>query len=100
MKDVEKYEINVIVGNGQKIKCKLKGSVKKNLGRTNSEALPNSCTYHKQLKKLSVSRLVSKGAMMGDTQDKMTINKNGVSMILYASKGQNKIIMFYLKAKI
>ena len=30
---------------------------------------------------LSVSRLVSKVATMGDTKDKTTINKNGVSMV-------------------
>ena len=48
---------------------------------------------------LSISRLVSKGATMGATQDKMTIKKNGVSMILDARKGQNKSMMLYLKAK-
>ena len=47
---------------------------------------------------LNVSRLVSKGAMMGATQDKRIIKKNGVSMTLDASKGQNKSILFYLKA--
>ena len=36
---------------------------------------------------------------MGGTQDKMITKKNGFSMILYASKGQNKSMMFYLKAK-
>ena len=35
---------------------------------------------------LSISRPVSKGATMGATQDKKTINKNGVIMILDASK--------------
>ena len=29
----------------------------------------------------------------------MIISKNGVSMILDARKGQNKIMMYYLKAK-
>ena len=48
---------------------------------------------------LSVSRLVSKGVTMGDTQDKMTIKKNGVSMILDEIKGKNVSMMFYLKAK-
>ena len=43
--------------------------------------------------------LVSKGAMMGDTQEKMIIDKNRVIINLDASKGQNKIMMFYLKAK-
>ena len=50
-------------------------------------------------KLLSVSRLVSKGATMGATKDKITIKKNGISMILYSRKGQTKSIMFYLKAK-
>ena len=27
MKDVKKYEINVTMGNGQKMKCELKGSI-------------------------------------------------------------------------
>ena len=39
---------------------------------------------------LSVSRLVSKGATMGAAQDKKTIKKNGVSMILDARKCQKK----------
>ena len=48
---------------------------------------------------LIASMLVSKGAMMGDTQEKMIINKNRVIINLDASKGQNKSMMFYLKAK-
>ena len=36
---------------------------------------------------------------MGSTQEKMNINKNGVSIILDARKGQNGSTMFYLKAK-
>ena len=48
---------------------------------------------------LSVSRLVSKGATVGAIQDKTTINKSGVSLILDSSKFQNKSIMFYLEAK-
>ena len=38
--------------------------------------------------RLSVSRIVSKGAMVGATQDKMIIKKNGVSIIVYAKKGE------------
>ena len=34
---------------------------------------------------------------MGANQDKMTIKKNGISMILDARKGQDKIIIYYLK---
>ena len=36
---------------------------------------------------------------MGANQDKITIKKNGVSVIVDASKGQNKSMMFCLKAK-
>ena len=48
---------------------------------------------------LSVSMIVSKGATMGATQDKIIIKKSSISMILDASKGQNKSMMLYLKAK-
>ena len=48
---------------------------------------------------LIVSRIVSKGSTMGDTQYKTTINKNGVSMILDTRKGKNTSIIFYLKTK-
>ena len=48
---------------------------------------------------LIVSRILSKGATMGATQDKLTIKKNGVKMILDAREGENESMMFYLKAK-
>ena len=48
---------------------------------------------------LSVSRIVSKGARMGATQEKMITKKNSVNMILDARKRKNKSMMFYLKAK-
>ena len=51
-------------------------------------------------KLLRLSRLVSKGATVGSTQDKTSIKKNRVSMTLDASKIQNKRITFYLKAKV
>ena len=38
---------------------------------------------------LSVSRIVSKGVIVGATQDKIIVKKNSVSMILDAEKGQN-----------
>ena len=38
---------------------------------------------------LSISGLVSKGAMMGDTKDKITTKKCGINMTLYARKGIN-----------
>ena len=49
-------------------------------------------------KLFSVSRLVSKGATMGATQEKIIIKKNRLSMTLDASKGQNNSMIFYLKA--
>ena len=48
---------------------------------------------------LILSRLISKGATVGATKDKIIINKNGVSMILDARKGKNKSTIFYLKAR-
>ena len=48
---------------------------------------------------LRVSRIISKGAMMGSTQDKIIIKKNGVSIILDTSTFQNKSMILYLKAK-
>ena len=48
---------------------------------------------------LRISRFVSKGTTIGATQEKLIIKKNIVSMTLDASKGQNKNMMFYLKAK-
>ena len=36
---------------------------------------------------------------MGATQDKMIINKNGISMNFDARKGQNESMLFYTKAK-
>ena len=49
---------------------------------------------------LIVLRLVSKGATMWPTKDKMTINKNSFNMIMDARKGKNEITIFYLKDKI
>ena len=63
---VEKYEINITVVNGQKIKCELKGSVNMKLKdvqtvkRTKVQNVPQDVKNH-----LSVSRLVSKVAAMG-----------------------------------
>ena len=53
---------------------------------------------HQSMKTLlSVSRLVSKGATVGAIQDKVTIKKNGVRVILDAMKGQNKSTIICLK---
>ena len=77
------------------MKCDIKGSVNMNIQDGQTVKL-NEVLYVPQSVKnlLSVSRLVSKGATMGSTQDKITINKSGVSMILDARKGQNKSMMF------
>ena len=48
----------------------------------------------------SISRLVSNGSTMEANQDKITINKNAVIMILEARKGKNASIMFYLEKKL
>ena len=100
MTDVEKCEINVTVGKVQKMKCKIKGSV--NMKLTDEQMVKlTKVLYMPQAVEnlLSLSRLVSKGTTVGDTQDKTIIKKKGVSIILYARKGQKKIMMFYLKAK-
>ena len=100
MTDVEKCDINVTVGNGHKMKCELKGSVNMKLQYGKTEKLTEVVYVTQALKnQLSVSRLVSKGAKMGATQEKMIIKNNGVSMTLDARKGQNGSMMFYLKAK-
>ena len=81
------------------MKCKLKGFVNMKLQVGQTVKLTKVLYVPQSVKNfLRVSRFVSKGATMGDTQDKMIIKKNGVSMMLYARKGK-KSMMFYLKAK-
>ena len=90
MTDVEKCDINVTVVNFQKMKCKLKGSVKnETTRRTNGETYQNTVPSPSCEKLLSVSKLVYMGATTGVTQDKTIINKNGVSITLDARKGKN-----------
>ena len=98
MTSVEKCKINVTVGNFQKMKCELKGSVNKKLQDVQAVRL-TEVLYVPQAVKifLSVSRLVPKGATMGANQAKIIIKKNRVGMNLDASKGQKKSMMFYLK---
>ena len=48
---------------------------------------------------LSVPRLEYKGSTMGDTKEKITINKNSVNMILDTRKGIYDGTMFYLRVK-
>lgn len=47
---------------------------------------------------MSVSRLISKGSIMGDTKYKVNINKNGFIMNLDAIKVNNESTLFYFKA--
>ena len=48
---------------------------------------------------LSISRIVSKEATIGDTKDKMTIKKNDINMILDKRKVIHESIMVNLKEK-
>ena len=74
--NTKKCEIYVTVGNGQKIKCAVKGIV--NMKPQGEETFKlTKVIYVPQAVNnfLIVSRLVSKGSTIGDTQDKITINK-------------------------
>ena len=48
---------------------------------------------------LSVSRLISKGAMMGATKNKTTFKKGSVSITLYEKTLINESTIFYFKEK-
>ena len=86
MTDVEKYEINVTVGNDQKMKCDLKVSVNMKLKDGQKMKLTEVLYVPQAVKNLlRVSRLLSKGATIGATQDNH--KENGVSVILDARKG-------------
>ena len=91
MTDVVKCEINVTVGNGQKMKCELKGSVKMKLQDQQMAKLIKVLYVIQAVEKLfSVPRLVSKGATMRSTKDKIIIKKNGVGMQLDARNGKKR----------
>ena len=93
MTDIGKCEIDVTVGNGQKMKCKLKAPVNINPKVGEMVNLTKFIYVTQGVNNiLIVSWLVSKGATMGATQDKMTIKK-GVNMILDARKGKKAIMM-------
>ena len=82
------------------MKCDLKGSVNMKFQYGKTMNITKVLYVPHALKNLlSVSRLMPKGATMVDTQDKITMMKNGVSVVLDARKGQNKSMVFYLKAK-
>ena len=72
MTDVKKCEINVTVGNGQKMKCELKVSANMKIQVGQTVKLTQVQYVPQAVKnKLSISRLVSKGATMGATWDKI-----------------------------
>ena len=74
--DVENCEINVTVVNGQNIKCELKGYVNIKFQDGKTVKLTKVLYVTQAVKNLLiVSRVVSKGANMGATQDKITIKK-------------------------
>ena len=59
------------VGNGQNMKCELKGSVNMKMqGGETVKLIEVMYVPHAVNKLLHVPRLISKGAMMGDTQEK------------------------------
>ena len=99
MTDNQKCDINVTLGNDQKMKCKLKGYINMNFQGGQTVKLAEVLCVPEAVKNLlSVSRLVSKVATMGTNQYKINIKKNGVIVILDTRKGQNKSMMFYFKA--
>ena len=82
------------------MKYDLKVSVKMNLQDGQTVKLIEVLYVPQTVKNLlSLSRLISKGATMGSTQDKIIIEKNRVGMYLDKSKGQNKSMMFYLETE-
>ena len=69
------------------MKCELKFAVNMKLQGGETVKFTEVLYLPQEVKNiLSVSRIVSKGAMMGDTKCKMTIKENGVNMILNAVK--------------
>ena len=88
------------VGNGHKMKCEIKDLVNMNMKVRETVKPPEVLCVTKSVNNvLSVSSIVSKESTMGATQDKMTIKKNGVSMILNAIKERNTSMIFYLNTK-
>ena len=87
--DIIKCKINVTVRNSQKTKCKLNGLVNTKMKQEETVKLTKVLYAPQTVNNcLIFPMLVSKGAMMGDTQEKMTIKKNVVNMILDTRKGK------------
>ena len=82
------------------MRCKPKVSVNMKFQDGQTVKLTKILYVPQAVKKLlSLSRLVSKGATMWVTKDKIIIKKNCVTMILDARKGQNKRVVLYLKLR-
>ena len=65
---VKRCKINVTVGNGQKMKCEIKGSVNMKIQGRETLKLNESMYVPQAVENfVSVSRLILKGATMGDT---------------------------------
>ena len=74
MIDVEKCDINVTVGNCQKMNYDIKVSVNMKFQYGQTVKLTRFLYIPQAVKNLlSVSRIMSKGATMGSTPDKITI---------------------------
>ena len=100
MTNIDDCKIYVTVGNGQKMKCELKGTVNMNLQKEEMIKLTAVIYVPQEVKNiLSVSRLISKGFRMGDTKDKITTNRNNVNILLDSRKGINDNTSLYSKAK-
>ena len=76
MIDVEKCEINVTVGNSQNLKCEIKVLVNVKMKGVETVKFAKVLYVPQAVKKfLSVSRIVTKGATTGATQEKMITKK-------------------------
>ena len=72
MTDVKKCDINVTVGNIHNMKCELKGSVNMKIKYGQTVKLTEVLYVPQAVKNLlSVPMLFSKGATVGDTQEKI-----------------------------
>ena len=100
MTTIEECKIDATIGNGKNMKCDLKGTVNMKHQGGGMVKLTEVLYVPQAVKNIfSVSRLISKGSMVGATKDKMAINKNGVNMIIDAKKLINNSMIFYLKKK-
>ena len=87
------------VVNGKNMKCDTQVTVIIHLQGRKTFKLTEVLYLPQEVKNiLSISRLISKGAMVGDTKNKMTFKKVSVSINLYANKLINESTIFYFKA--